>query len=121
MPTPLSLADGKELVRLCETGRLYEIEAWIQAGKSLTVPSEVRNKPLTVAISTGFHSLVQLLLRHEESQEAKNDALRLAVRLRRRIFVDLAIAYDSVNGTGFVGGLIPREDGAHGPTQQVLT
>jgi hypothetical protein len=25
-----------------------------------------------------------------------------------------------VNGTGFVGGLIPREDGAHGTTQQVL-
>jgi hypothetical protein len=25
-----------------------------------------------------------------------------------------------VNRTGFVGGLIPREDGAHGTTQQVL-
>jgi len=25
-----------------------------------------------------------------------------------------------LNGTGFVGGLIPREDGAHGTTQQVL-
>ncbi len=25
-----------------------------------------------------------------------------------------------MNGTGFVGGLIPREDGAHGTTQQVL-
>jgi hypothetical protein len=26
----------------------------------------------------------------------------------------------SVNRTGFVGGLIPREDGAYGKTQQVL-
>jgi hypothetical protein len=26
-----------------------------------------------------------------------------------------------VNRTGFVGGLIPREDGAHGTTEQVLT
>ena len=27
---------------------------------------------------------------------------------------------DGVNRTGFVGGLIPREDQAHGPTKQVL-
>ncbi len=26
-----------------------------------------------------------------------------------------------LNRTGFVGGLIPREDGAHGTTKQVLT
>jgi hypothetical protein len=25
-----------------------------------------------------------------------------------------------LNRTGFVGGLIPREDGAHGTTEQVL-
>jgi ankyrin repeat protein len=93
MPNPLSLAEGKELVRLCETGRLYEIEAWIQAGKSLTVPKEIRRKPLAVAMSTGFHSLVDLLLRHEQSQEAKNDALRLGLMLDRPAFTELAIAH----------------------------
>ncbi len=35
------------------------------ADRSLTVPKEVRKTPLRVAISTGFHSLVELLLRHE--------------------------------------------------------
>ena len=73
MAVLLSVTEGKELIRLCADGRLYQIEAWIRAGKSLVVPPEVRKKPLAVAISTGFHSLVELLLRHEESQEAKNE------------------------------------------------
>jgi hypothetical protein len=38
-PQPLSLDEAKELIRLCETGRLYEVEVWIAAGKSLTVPN----------------------------------------------------------------------------------
>jgi hypothetical protein len=28
MSAPLSLTEAKELIRLCETGRLYEVEAW---------------------------------------------------------------------------------------------
>ena len=67
MSNPLTAAEAKELFRLCEAGRLYDIEAWIRAGRSLTVPDEVRKTPLSVAISTGFHSLVELLLRHEEN------------------------------------------------------
>lgn len=34
--------DTKELVTLCRTGRLYEIERWIAAGKPLDVPAAVR-------------------------------------------------------------------------------
>jgi hypothetical protein len=78
MSNPLSPAEAKELIRLCESGRLYEVEAWIRAGRSLTVPKEVRKAPLNVAMSSGFHSLVELLLRHEPRQEAKNDALAQA-------------------------------------------
>jgi len=33
---------------------------------------------------------------------------------------DNAFARWLLNRTGFIGGLIPREDGAHAPTQQVL-
>ncbi|MBZ5558978.1 MAG: ankyrin repeat domain-containing protein [Acidobacteriia bacterium] len=90
---PLSPAEAKELIRLCETGRLYEVEAWLSAGKSLIVPKEVRKAPLSVAMATGFHSLVELLLRHEGSQEAKNDALRQALFLNRPAFVELALAH----------------------------
>lgn len=91
MSNPLSTAEAKELIRLCETGRLYEVEAWIRAGRSLTVPREVRKTPLSVAISTGFHSLVELLLRHEENQKVKNDALQLALMLDRPPFIELAV------------------------------
>jgi hypothetical protein len=70
MSSPLSASEAKELIRLCESGRLYEVEAWLAAGRSLTIPKEVRKTPLRVAISTGFHSLVELLLRHELSTSA---------------------------------------------------
>jgi hypothetical protein len=93
MPSPLSHADGKELTRLCRTGRLYEVEAWIRNGRSLTVPREVRTRPLDVAIETGFHSLIELLLRHEESQQIKNDVLNRALFMDKPDVVELAIAH----------------------------
>ena len=71
MSSPLSSFEAKELIRLCESGRLYEVEVWLAAGKSLTVPKEVRKTPLRVAISTGFHGLVELLLRYELRQGEK--------------------------------------------------
>ena len=46
MSNPLSIGEAKELIRLCDAGRLYEVEAWIRDGKSLTVPKEVRKTPL---------------------------------------------------------------------------
>jgi ankyrin repeat protein len=92
MPDFLSHADAKELVRLCRAGRLYEVEAWIRAGRPLTVPREVRTTPLDVALGTGFHSLIELLLRHEESQEVKNGVLSHAVFLHNPAVVELAIA-----------------------------
>lgn len=55
--------DAKHLLRLCESGRLYEIEEWIRVGKSLRIPQELKKKPLGVALRTGFHSLIGLLLR----------------------------------------------------------
>jgi hypothetical protein len=79
----LSTEDAKTLLALCASGRLYAIEAWVQAGRSLQVPRALRKTPLDVAITTGFHSLIELLLRHAPSQQAKDDALRQAVQRRR--------------------------------------
>ncbi len=93
MSDPLSPTEGKELLRLCQAGRLYEVEAWIRSGKSLAVPKEVRGTPLAVAMSTGFHSLVELLLRHEPSQDAKNGVLQEALIFDRPAFVELALTY----------------------------
>jgi ankyrin repeat protein len=99
MSSPLPLAEAKDLLRLCETGRLYEVDEWIRAGRSLSVPAEVRKTPLRVAVSTGFHSLVELLLRHEGSQQVKNDALRLALQLSRSAFVELAATHGADIGS----------------------
>ena len=60
MPDPLPLVEAKELIQFCEAGRLYEVEAWIRAGKSIVVPAEIRKTPLKVALATGFHSLIEL-------------------------------------------------------------
>ena len=93
MPVPLSPVDAKELIRLCEAGRLYEIEVWIRAGRSLSAPTDFRKTPLNVSLSTGFHSLIELLLRHEESQERKNEVLREALLMKKPAFIDLALAH----------------------------
>jgi hypothetical protein len=93
MATILSTEEAKALIRLCETGRLYEVEAWIRAGRSLAVPAGTRKTPLGVAMSTGFHSLVYLLLRHEESQRSRDEALRHAVLFDRPAYAELAVAH----------------------------
>jgi len=74
----LNVLEGEELLRLCRGGRLYDVEKWITSGKSLIMPPCMRNTPLGIAIDISFHSLAELLARHE-TQEQKNQALRHAV------------------------------------------
>ena len=108
----LSLSEAKHLLRLCKTGRLYEVEAWIRAGRSLIVPPAARKTPLGVAVSTGFHSLVEFLLRNEESQQAKNDALRWAVQRDRPAFVELAVVCGAdTNAVPFLDVLMTGDRG----------
>ena len=86
--------DAKELVSLCRAGRLYEIERWIAAGKPLDVPVVKNRKSKTllqIAVDTGFHSLVELIAKHETSQSSKNAALADSVSLRRLDFVELLV------------------------------
>jgi hypothetical protein len=93
MPSALSVSDARELIQLCRAGRLYEVDAWIRAGRSLDVPREVRTTPLRVALETGLHSLIELLLRHERSGQVKNDVLSQALLMDRREVVELALTY----------------------------
>ena len=46
-----------------------------------------------MAFSTRFHSLVELLLRCEGSQEAKDDALKLALFENRPELMELALTH----------------------------
>jgi hypothetical protein len=89
----LSTTEAKELLRLCKKGRLFEIQNWIVSGNSLCVPTEVKTTPLKVALDTGFHSLVELLVRNEESQDVKNQALQQAVSLKRLDLIELLVSH----------------------------
>ena len=82
--------DNKELVSLSRTGRLYDIEKWIAAGKSLVVPAKYGSL-LQLALQTGFHSLIELIAKHENSQSSKNAALADAVSLHRLDFIELLV------------------------------
>jgi hypothetical protein len=85
----LSTTEAKELLRLCKSGRLFDVQDWIASGKSLCVPVASKTTPLEVALDTGFHSLVELLVRNETSQELKNDALQQAVSGKRLDLIEL--------------------------------
>ena len=60
MAEELSIDDAKALLALCASGRLYAVEAWVSAGRSLQVPRALRKTPLQVAFATSFHSLIEL-------------------------------------------------------------
>jgi hypothetical protein len=81
------------LLALCRVGKLYEIEDWIKAGKSLRVANGIRKSPLETAIETGFHSLIFCLARNETRVEVKNRALTDAVRRQKLELVELLTTY----------------------------
>jgi predicted nucleic acid-binding OB-fold protein len=89
----LSPEDGKALLNLCRAGRLYAVEEWIASGKSIRTPPQIKKTPLQVAMELGFHSLIELLIRHEERLEVKNEALAKAVERKRFDVVELIVSY----------------------------
>jgi hypothetical protein len=93
VPEPLTSEDAKSLLDLCRAGKLYEVERWIGSGKSICARCGLKRTPLFVAIDLGFHSLVELLVRNEGSQEEKNKALHTAVSKRRIDLVRLLVEH----------------------------
>ena len=61
METPTSI-DGNEVRRWCREGMYCEVEAWLQAGHSISTDGDKMRSPLVLASENGFHSLVKLLL-----------------------------------------------------------
>lgn len=89
----LSIAEAKELLRLCKVGRLFEVQNWISFGNSLSVPAELRTSLLRVALDSGFYSLLELLVRNEHSQELKDQGLRYALSHKRLDRVELLVSH----------------------------
>ena len=90
-PKPPHDEEAEQLLRLCREGRLFELQAWAAAGKSLSVPTHYRQTPTRVALNTGFHSLIEFLLRHEKDQSAKDEVLRQACWSGQRSVMQLAL------------------------------
>lgn len=93
MASVLTKEESKELLALCRTGRLYEIEQWIRGGKSLQIAEGIRGTPLQIVVEKGFQSLVELLVRNETQVRVKNKALNWAVEHRRADLVKLLVTY----------------------------
>lgn len=87
---------AKELIALCRAGKLYEIEKWISAGKSLDISASVKRGRhttlLQIAVEIGFHSMVELIAKHETNESSKNAALADAASARRLDLVELLLA-----------------------------
>lgn len=91
-PETLAEENAKLLLGLCRAGRLYEIDRWIAAGRSLRTPGSFKKSPLDVAVEQGFHSLVELLARNECEASIKNHALALAIAKKRLDLVEVLIS-----------------------------
>src|SRR5437870_4913561 len=91
-----------ELHRLCREGRVYDVERWIRAGRPLqlaqgTPVNRARvTSALEIAVQTGNHSLVFLLLsnRYDPNQDVRSP-LDLALRARRFDLVSLLLLWDA--------------------------
>ena len=90
----LSEEDGKQLLDLCRTGKLYAVEKWIADGRSLRALAgrQKKKSPLDIVVEAGFHSLVELLSRNEPDQAVKNKALAGAVEKKRIDLVEALVA-----------------------------
>jgi hypothetical protein len=64
----------KPLIDLCKAGRLFEVQEWIASGKPVNPPLPAekgrRGKiPLRIAMDSGFHSLVEVLIKGGAAME----------------------------------------------------
>jgi len=91
MPTHLTLQESRELLALCNSGKLKQVEDWIRAGRSITVHPKSRDCPLNAVLRKGYFSLLELLARHCDSQKRLNDVTLQAVRRQKFDFVRVLV------------------------------
>ena len=94
-PRPSVAPDIAELLTLVRQGRLFAVESWLREGRRVRDPANTHRQfsPLLAALKTGFHSLVELLLRPGGwSQEELDEAVGGAMSAARLDLVDLLLA-----------------------------
>jgi hypothetical protein len=86
--------DLKELIKLIRSGKLFAVQDWIAASKRYTLPEgNFTISPLQAALDTGFHSMVEILLRAGVEQEDMDDAIYRVVLDSRLDLVELLAAH----------------------------
>ena len=94
---PLVLPEDLEhLLDFIQKGKLFALSDWLKAGKPLRAPDDAARGPnvLRSAVTTGFHSIVEELLRAGGwSPTELADALDLARSYKREDIADLILHY----------------------------
>jgi hypothetical protein len=67
----LTEEDHNRLLWLCRNGMLFEVQDWLDEGRSTVRPEEKRTSALTSAAAQGFHSLVRVLLERGEFESSE--------------------------------------------------
>jgi hypothetical protein len=87
------------LLALCREGKLFEVQDWIRQGRPVALQEDVgargaSRNPLRIAIDSGFHSLVEILLEAGAPQRERGYcALHHVVDLRRVDLAELLFRY----------------------------
>jgi len=88
------------LLKLCASGKLYEVETWIADGHPLQFPPpedrklQRRSTALQIAVERGFHSLAALLLANGYDPNGDYyECLSPAVRAKDHDMVDLLLRF----------------------------
>ncbi len=92
-PKPPRDENAEHVLRLCREGCLFELQAWVEQGKSLAVPNGFRRSPLRAALDTGFHSLIEFLLKHEADQSNRDAVLQEACWRNQLSMIRLALQH----------------------------
>lgn len=106
-PKPTPNPEAAHVLRLCNEGRLFELQAMVEAGGTLRVPPSYKQTPLRVALRLGFHSLIEFLLTHEADQAAKDDLFVCACYQGHLGAIELALRY------GATPSALPFVDALH--------
>lgn len=78
----------------------------------MEMPADYKHSPLQVAIRSGFHSLVELLLRHERSQSRKDQVLAAAIGFDQLSMVELSLQHGaSVHAAPLLDALLQPKPG----------
>jgi hypothetical protein len=82
--------DLKELIGLIRAGKLFAVQRRIGDGKRYRMPEgNFTTRPFRVAVETGFHSLVEVLLKAGVGQDEKDYGLSQAISHRRLDLIEL--------------------------------